>query len=134
MYIYVLDLALISWKLVFGTVFLIFTVKHPDILPYSDLGIQKGLLRWYTSTVSTGSPKKTKKKTDPKSEQEKLITEEAQSTSQPTHVHWTQLPPPHLPKGCSLTMNSMRARLAKPLKAGLYLTPKEMGQFIISLL
>ncbi|KAG0142941.1 hypothetical protein CROQUDRAFT_661897 [Cronartium quercuum f. sp. fusiforme G11] len=95
--------------------FLIFTIKHPDILPCSDLGIQKGLLRWYTSTLPPPSPKKKQTPKTPEPEGE-------------VKVLWTQLPAPNLPSGSSLTMATMKARLVKPIKVGLYLTPKEMEE------
>lgn len=105
--------------------FLIFTVKHPNILPVSDLGIQKGLLRWYTNTISIISPKKKPKaKTNlVKPDEENPILE-----NQPEKVLWNQFDPPPLPQPCSLTISSMKTRLSKPIKAGLYLTPKEMEE------
>lgn len=37
--------------------FLIFTLKRPDILPVGDLGVQKGLLRWILSGLTSEKDK-----------------------------------------------------------------------------
>ncbi|EGG07592.1 uncharacterized protein MELLADRAFT_43085 [Melampsora larici-populina 98AG31] len=105
--------------------FLIFTVKHPNILPVSDLGIQKGLLRWYTNTIPIISPKKkSKSKTNLiKPDEETQVLE-----NQSEKVLWNQFDPAPLPQSCSLTISSMKTRLSKPIKSGLYLTPKEMEE------
>ncbi|MBW0476181.1 hypothetical protein O181_015896 [Austropuccinia psidii MF-1] len=98
--------------------FLIFTAKHPDILPCADLAIQKGLLRWYISDPLNQSPKKSKK------EKIKLTPE----TNKEASLAWANLPAPPIPSNCSLSLSEMKKRLEKPLKPGVYLTPLEMEQ------
>lgn len=49
--------------------FLIFTLRRPDILPVGDLGVQKGLLRWVLAAhgaLPPPPPPKTPKKATPK--------------------------------------------------------------------
>ncbi|CAH7688993.1 DNA glycosylase [Phakopsora pachyrhizi] len=93
--------------------FLIFTAINPDILPCADLSIQKAMLRWYTSTPLPSSPKK--KNSTPVSPLSGSVS-------------WTDMPAPPIPPGCLLSLSTLKSRLEKPLKPGLYLTPKEMEQ------
>ncbi|KAH9820162.1 DNA glycosylase [Melampsora americana] len=113
--------------------FLIFTIKHPNILPVSDLGIQKGLLRWYTNTISINSPKKPTSKLKKSNLNE--LNEENQISSNPitnssskTVLSWNQLDPPPLPNSSTFKSSSLKTRLTKPIKPGLYLTPNEMEE------
>ncbi|OAV98430.1 hypothetical protein, variant [Puccinia triticina 1-1 BBBD Race 1] len=95
--------------------FLIFCVKHPDILPHADLAIQKGILRWYTTAAFDGSLlRHLKNDTCTGAEKEERDT--------------TGLSTPPIPSDCSLSRQDLARRLSKPLKPGLFLTPSEMEQ------
>jgi DNA-3-methyladenine glycosylase II len=91
-------------------VFLIFCVKHPDILPHADLAIQKGILRWYTTALLPSKDE-----------------EGGGSLKQKAEQGNAGLTPPPIPVGCPLSRQDLARRLTKPLKPGLFLTPLEMG-------
>lgn len=187
-----------------STVFLIFSMRHPDVLPCGDLGIQKGLLRWYTTPRPVIIPAKIPKTADPlvpttlaptpdttappppgppatavndvqgprtpEPEEDDFTLVASQSltaTPRPKKAPRTVFPPtpispatttstpsaspvkgeadqaavtdftghprlnkdglPPIPEGSSLTHATLRSRLKKPIKNGLYLTPAEMG-------
>ncbi|EFP88809.1 uncharacterized protein PGTG_14148 [Puccinia graminis f. sp. tritici CRL 75-36-700-3] len=90
--------------------FLIFCVKHPDILPHADLAIQKGILRWYTTALLP------------------LKAEEGRGSKKEAEEGNAGLSTPPIPVGCPLSRQELSRRLTKPLKPGLFLTPLEMEQ------
>ncbi|OCF41889.1 hypothetical protein I317_04299 [Kwoniella heveanensis CBS 569] len=136
--------------------FLMFSLRRPDVLAVGDLGVQKGLLRWFLSAHDALPPSTPKKGTP------KKVTSKQQSSvgSAPTPLTPTPIdgapsdetiaePPERLPPPTpspharqllrpsrsytppelppDLSVDVLRARLnGKKVKGGMYLTPDEM--------
>jgi len=135
--------------------FAMFSAKRPDIMPYGDLGVQRGLLRWVLASHDANYrlAVEPKKLPQPSVEQEPQAAEAVEPSSQeedgsavppiPTPetpkkrkkavkveapsdgVHIPSSEPVKLPTG--LTVAQLKSRLAgKKEKKGVYLTPDEM--------
>ncbi|WVQ99548.1 hypothetical protein IAU59_006684 [Kwoniella sp. CBS 9459] len=134
--------------------FLMFSLRRPDVLAVGDLGVQKGLLRWILSahdalppaTPKKGTPKKKSTTTlTPTTPSKTTTASPAVSPTETITVPPETLPPSpaaslpvrellrrsgsHTPAAlpADLSIEVLRARLnGKKVKGGMYLTPDEM--------
>ncbi|KAK2463288.1 hypothetical protein APHAL10511_004943 [Amanita phalloides] len=100
--------------------FSIFSMRRPDILPLGDLGVQRGLLKWYLSLhkpdYSLGTPSKTSELASPGLDGDMNVQEDNDSKS----VFEGAIPPPLTPNTRnSLRRHNNRERQLQPLPSGL---------------